>query len=173
MSCNQHLHLTCECTAVSNIALNGNKEHGKNCLLIRNSCLDNAERDVFIGSRKLTKIESDISDLKIDESFSNLENQYNKLVDSKLANLILNLIDKIEENNFKVPSKVVEKATSVVISSDTKPKIKSADFNISSSCRKQGIVEDEENTVDKKLVQTTAKVKNILQPRMLIPKSHS
>ena len=162
VGCNQHMHLTTECTALSNVAINGIKELGNNCMLMCNTCLDNGERDVFIRCRAQTKVESVISDFKIDEKLSNLENKFSELVDSKLANLISKSCDKIEQNYAKVTAKTLEKAASVVTSSNSKT-MKSEDLNISTSFRIQGIAEDPEKTVDENLVPTTEKVKNILQ----------
>ena len=163
VGCNQHMHLTTECTALSNVAINGIKELGNNCMLMCNTCLDNGERDVFIRCRAQTKVESVISDLKIDEKLSNLENKFSELVDSKLAKLISKSCDKIEQNYAKVTAKTLEKAASVVTSSNSKTKVKFEDLNISASFRIQGIAEDPEKTVDENLVPTTEKVKNILQ----------
>ena len=157
------MHLTTECTALSNVAINGIKELGKNCLLISNTCLDNGERDVFIRCRAQTKVESVISDLKIYEKLSNLENKFSELVDSKLANLLSKSCDKIEQNYAKVTAKTLEKAASVVSSSNSTTNVKSEDLNISASFRIQGIAEDPEKTVDENLVPRTEEVKNILQ----------
>ena len=163
VGCNQHMHLTTECTALSIVAINGIKELGDNCMLMCNTCLDNEERDVFIRCRSQTKVESVISDLKIDEKLSNLENKISELVDSKLANLISESCDKIEQNYAKMTAKTLKKVASVVTSSNSKTKVKSVDLNISASFRIQGIAEDTEKTVDENLVPTTEKVKNILQ----------
>ena len=163
VGCNQHMHLTTEYTALSNVAINGIKEPGNNWMLMCNTCLDNGERDVFIRCRAQTKVESVISDLKIDEKLSNLENKFSELVDSKLANLISKSCDKIEQKYAKMTAKTLEKAASVVTSSNSKTKVKSEDLNISASFRIQGIAEDPEKTVDENLVPTTEKVKNILQ----------
>ena len=163
VGCNQQMHLTTECTALSNVAINGIKELGNNCMFMCNTCLDNGERDVFIRCRAQTKVESAISDLKIDEKLSDLENKFSELVDSKLRNLISKSRDKIEQNYAKVTTKTLEKAASVVNSSNSKTKVESEDLNISASFRIQGIAEDPEKTVDENLVPTTEKVKNILQ----------
>ena len=163
VGCNQHMHLTTECTALSNVANNGIKELGNNCMLMCNTCLDNGERDEFIRCRAQTKVESVISDLKIDEKLSNLENKFSELVDSNFANLISKSCDKIEQNYAKVTAKTLEKAASVVTSSNSKTKVKFEDLNISAGFRIQGIAEDPEKTVDDNLVPTTEKVKIILQ----------
>ena len=163
VGCNQHMHLTTECTILSDVAINGIKELGNNCMLMCNTCLDNGERDVFIRCRAQTKVESVISVLKVDEKLSNLENNFSELVDSKLANLISKSCDKNEQNYAKVAAKTLQKAASVVTSSNTKTKLKSEDLNLSASFRIQGIAEDPEKTVDENLVPTTEKVKNILQ----------
>ena len=132
-------------------------------MLMCNTCLENGERDLFIRCRAQTKVESVISDLKIDENLSNLENKFSGLVDSKVANLNSKSCDKIEQNYAKVTAKTLEKAASVVTSSNSKTKVKSEDLNFSLSFRIQGIAEDPEKTVDENLVPTTEKVKNILQ----------
>ena len=60
-------------------------------------------------------------------------------------------------------AKTLEKAASVLTSSNSKTKVKSEDLNISASFRIQGIAEDPDKTIDQDLVPTTGKVKNILQ----------
>ena len=129
VGCNQHMHLITQGTALSNVAINGIKELDNNCMLMCNTCLDNGERDVVIRCRAQTKVESVISDLKIYEKLSNLENKFSEFVDSKLANLISKSCDKIEQNYAKVTAKTLEKAASVVASSNSKTKVKSEDLN--------------------------------------------
>ena len=90
--------------------------------------------------------------------FFNLENGFTELVDSKLAKLISKSCDRIEENYAKCYGQKLEKAISVLTSSDKKPTAKSEDLNFLSILRIQGIAEDPEN-----LVPNFKKVKNILQ----------
>ena len=103
VGCKQHMHLTTECTALSNVAINGIKELDNNCMC--NTCLDNRERDVFIRCRAQTEVESVISDLIIDEKLSNLENKFSEPVNSKLANLNSQSCDKLEQNYAKLTAK--------------------------------------------------------------------
>ena len=94
---NLNIHLTSECRALSCVALNRILELGNNRLLISNTCPGNGERDVFIRCRSLTKMESEISDLKRDEKFSNLEKKFTELFDFKLADLMLNYVTKLQK----------------------------------------------------------------------------
>ena len=171
--CNQHMHLTTECTALSNVAINGIKELGNNCMLMCNTCLDNGERDVFIRCRAQTKVESVISDLKIDEKLSNLENNFSELVDSKLANLISKSCYKIEQNYAReeVTAKTLEKAASVVTSSNSKTK-----WNLKISTSQQASGYKGSLKIPRKLSmrilsQPPKKSKASCNPSMSIPKS--
>ena len=65
------MNLTPECTALSNVAINGIKELGVKAMLLCNSCVEINERDNFIRCRsmanlneKIEKLEAEIMALK-------------------------------------------------------------------------------------------------------------
>ena len=58
VSCNTLLHMTTECTLLSQTAITGLRELGVNCMLLCNACVDKSERDNFIRCRAQTVSEN-------------------------------------------------------------------------------------------------------------------
>ena len=91
VSCNCHLHLTPESTALSNVALNGIRESGRKVMMLCNTCVDNNERDSFIRSKTVAKVDK----LKIGEKLQQMEAKLTKLVDKKVVKALKMTQDKV------------------------------------------------------------------------------
>ena len=84
VSCNTHMHLTTECTALSPAAINGIIELGMNAMLLCNTCVENNERDNFIRGRALEKVSEKLESLDVGKKLKNMEKRLTELVDSKI-----------------------------------------------------------------------------------------
>ena len=61
VACGCHMHLEPTCKGLSNVAINGIKELGRNAMLLCNVCIENNERDNFIRNRTVNNLEEKIN----------------------------------------------------------------------------------------------------------------
>ena len=103
-----------------------------------------------------------LSELNIGDNLLKLENKITELVGLKLGNMIKQSCDKTERSYANITAKRARKLHPHFIRS-TNNCDQQNEFNIFSSFRIQGILEDHKKTIDANLVRTTEAVKSILK----------
>ena len=140
VSCNTHMHLTTECTALSTAAINGIIELGMNAMLLCNTCVENNERDNFIRGRALEKVSEKLESLDVGKKLKNMEKRLTELVDSKIGEAMTTTCDKVEKTYAAVVA--VDKTTSGKTKGAQNAEAQKSNHNINQSFRIQGLKED-------------------------------
>lgn len=159
------MHLTTECTALSNVAINGIKELGLNVMLLCNDCLENNERDNFIRCRTIAnvaeKVFANVADkidnLDVGKKLKSMETRLTDLVDQKIGNAMETTCEKVEKTYAAVIA--VDKTTEKTVKKDNKEQ---SNHSINKCFRIQGVPEDPKKTKGENMVPTNEKVTEIL-----------
>ena len=138
VSYKSQLHLTSECIALSNVALNGIRELVSNVMLLCNTCVDNKEHDSLIRGKNVANKEK----VNIGEKFQKVDAKMTKLVDKKVIQALKMTPDKVEITYSSVLDAKAQKGSGRVQPlkhQNYEPKF---DYNISQSFTMQGVAED-------------------------------
>ena len=138
VSCKGQLHLTPECIALSNVALNGIRELVSNVMLLCITCVDNKKHDKLIPGKTVENKEK----VNIGEKSQKVDAKMTKPVDKKVVQAPKIMLDKVEKTNSSVLDAKTQKGCCRVQPlkhQNYKPKF---DYKISQSFRMQGVAED-------------------------------
>ena len=91
------MHLEPTCTGLSNVAINGIKELGRNAMLLCNVCIENYKRDNFIRNRTVNNLEEKINK-NMSSNAETLETQIAQSVEKKINEAIRKTHDKVYES---------------------------------------------------------------------------
>ena len=92
--CNCHHYLTLECTALSNVALNGIREFESNVMLLCSTCVYDNKRDSFFRNRNVVKVDK----LNFGAELQKMEGKRTELVVKKVFEALKMTHDKSEKS---------------------------------------------------------------------------
>ena len=147
------MHLEPTCTGLSNVAINGIKELGRNAMLLCNVCIENNERDNFIRNRTVNNLEEKINK-NMSSNAETLETQIAQIVEKKINEAMRKTHDKVDESYANVVKKV-ESYKNVNSPQNSKNNNNTITHSIEHNVRVQGIHEDPNKPRDVNLVQTS------------------
>ena len=140
VSCNCHMHLTPECTALSTAVINGIEELGVNVMLLCNKCVENNELDNFIRGRAPASISKKLSTFNVVDKLKNIREKIDRPSGSKSRRSHELTCEKVGRIYAAV---VAVKKSTEIGNTNTSQKVNKGKTNhISQRLRIQGLPED-------------------------------
>ena len=130
-------------------------------MLLRNTCIENNERDNINKSWTIHKANEQVEALKIENKLKSLEVKLTSLFDKKVEEVLKVSCKEIQNSYSEIAAKSVEIVSTRRPSPESDQK-QILNHNISSSLRLNGIPEDLDEKKYEKLVPTTEKFNEIL-----------
>ena len=160
VACGCHMHLEPTCTGLSNVAINGIKELGRNAMLLCNVCNEKTNATNSFGTGLSTtwnKINKNMS-----SNAETLETQIAQIAEKKRNEAMRKTHDKVDESYANVVKKV-ESHKNVNSPQNSKNNNNNTTTHIiEHNVRVQGIHENPNEPRDVNLVQTHEKLEEIL-----------
>ena len=127
-------------------------------MLLCSTSADNKERDSFIRSRTVAKMEK----LNVREKLQKMEAKMTEFVDKKVIEALKRTQDKFEKTYSYVLNAKTQKSSSKLKSLKHQNDSPKFDHNILQSFRMQGVAEDPKKTKGENLLSTTQKLNEML-----------
>ena len=109
VACDCHIHLTPVCTGLTQVAVNGIAELGKNAMLLCIKCEEKNERETFIRCRTSGKPEEKHEQFNFEAKMEQLKTSLTEIIETKVEEAMKTTSANVEDTYAKVVAQSIPK----------------------------------------------------------------